>query len=87
MKITMFKNNEIVKQYKIGESIFEDGFRILVNVPKYGKKNESVLEADGKTEKLFNTRELAAEYVFNQVDKYMKTKLVDNYTVEYKKEV
>lgn len=85
MKITTYKNNEIVKCYKIAESIFEEGFRILVDVPFYNKKNEAAVAEDGKTERLFHTRELAAEFVFNNIDKSMKIGVVDNYTVEYRK--
>ena len=84
MKITTFKNEEIVKIYKIGQSIFEEGFRILVDVPKYNKKNESVLAENGEDERIFTTRELAAEYVFAQIDKYMNFGAVDKYDVEYK---
>ena len=83
MIITAFKNDEIVKRYKIVKSIFEAGFRILIDIPIYGKKNAVVIETDGKTERLFKTMELASEYVFNQIDKYQRINAVDKYTVVY----
>lgn len=84
MIITTFKNEEIVKRYKIGKSIFEEGFRILIDTPRYGKKNASCVEKDGETERIFRTRELAVEFVLNQVDKHMYIGAVDNYTMNYK---
>ena len=84
MIITALRNEEIFKTYKIGKSIFENGFRILVDNPLYNKKNQAVIGNDGNTERLFETRELAAEFVFSQIDKYMKIGKVDKYTVQYK---
>jgi hypothetical protein len=83
MIITAFKNEEIFKVYKIGKSCFSDDYRILVDTPRYEKKNESVVDRDGKSDKLFATRELAAEFVFNQIDKHMSIGYVDKYTVDY----
>lgn len=84
MKITTFKENKIFKCYKIEQSCFSDDYRILVDIPRYEKKNESIVEIDGKTERLFPTRELAVEYILNQIDKYMNAGIVDNYTMDYK---
>lgn len=84
MIITAFKNEEIYKVYKIGKSCFSDDYRILVDTPRYEKKNASVVDRDGKTDRLFATRELAAEFVFNQIDKHFSIGAIDNYTVEYK---
>ena len=83
--ITTFQNEEIVKKYKVGKDIFTDNYRILVDVPTYGKKNSPVVGADGKSDRLFRTRELAVEYVLGQVDKHMYAGIVDKYTMEYKK--
>jgi hypothetical protein len=84
MIITLLKNEEIVKVYKIGESIFEEGFRILVDTPKYNKKNASIVAENGKDERIFATREQAAEFVFSVIDKHMKVGVVDKYEVEYR---
>lgn len=84
MIITAFKNEEIVKKYKIGKDIFSENYRILVDTPRYEKKNSPVVGADGKSDRLFRTRELAAEFVFNLIDRHMAFDLVDKYTVEYR---
>jgi len=83
--ITTFQNEEIVKKYKVGKDIFAENYRILVDTPRYGKKNSPIVGADGKSDRLFRTRELAVEYVLGQVDKHMTFGIVDKYTMEYKK--
>lgn len=83
--ITCFKNQEVAKRFKIHKSIFEEGFRILVDTPRYGKKNESVVDKDGKSDRIFSTTELAAEFVFGWIDKAMRGGMVDEYTNEYRK--
>lgn len=83
--ITTFQNEEIVKKYKVGKDIFTDNYRILVDTPLYEKKNSPIVGADGKSDRLFRTRELAVEFVLGQVDKYMVVGIVDKYTMEYKK--
>lgn len=81
--ITTFQNEEIVKKYKVSKDIFTENYRILVDVPTYGKKNSPIVGADGKSDRLFRTRELAVEYVLGQVDKHMAFGIVDKYTMEY----
>lgn len=83
MKITTFKKDEIFKVFKIGKSCFSDDYRILVDTPRYEKKNESVVDKDGKSDRLFATRELAAEFVFGYIDKGMNAGMIDKYTVDY----
>ena len=84
MIITCYKNDDVFKVYKIGQSIFNDEYRILVDNPRYQHKNASIVDLDGN-ERLFSSRELAAEYVFNQIDKYMRIGQITNYEVSYKK--
>lgn len=83
--ITTFQNEEIVRKYKVSKDIFTENYRILIDTPRYGKKNSPVVDADGKSDRLFRTRELAVEFVLRQVDKHMTVGIVDKYTMEYRK--
>lgn len=82
--ITAFQNGEIVKKYKIAQDIFTENYRILIDTPRYGKKNSAVVGADGKSDRLFRTQELACEFVLNLIDRHMALGVVDKYMVEHK---
>lgn len=82
--VTAFQNGEIVKKYKIRQDIFSENYIILVDTPRYEKKNSPVVSTDGKSDRLFRTHELAAEFVFTLIDRHMAFGVVDKYTVERK---
>lgn len=84
MEITCFKNEEIVKRYKICDAFLGPGFRILVDTPRYGVTNNAVVDSDGNSDRIFATRELASDFVFNVIDKYMLIGFADRYTVYYR---
>ena len=83
--ITTYRNEEIAKVYKVCKDIFTENYRILVDTPLYEKKKCAVVDRDGKSDRLFRTRELGVEFVLNLIDRHMALGTVDKYTMEYKK--
>lgn len=77
----MMKNGEEVKRYKVREAFMFDGFRVLVDDYKYGKKNSVMVADDGKSDRVFSTEERALECIFNFTDKAMTLGIIDEYLV------
>ena len=80
--IVLMKNGEEVKCFRIREAFMVDGFRVLVDDYKYGKKDGVMIADDGKSDRVFETEETALDRVISYCNKAMKVKQIDSYIVK-----
>ncbi len=79
--IVLMKNGEEVKCFRIREAFMVDGFRVLIDDYRYGKKDSSMVADDGKSDRIFATEEAAVKRVIDYANKAMSIKQIDGYVV------
>lgn len=80
--IFFIKNEKELIQYRIREAFMADGFRVLIDDYRYGKKDGVMVADDGKSDRVFKTEAEALKKITDTAYKYMSIKYIDSYIVK-----